>query len=74
MHIEEFTPKNSHRSIHTEKEVFVDNQDKETDTPVNTEESSMPIGTIALVGFLMAIIGGVWLAMYLLYLFRGGQG
>jgi hypothetical protein len=52
----------------------VDNQDKEPNTPVNTEESSMPIGTLALVGFLMAVIGGVWLAMYFLYLFRGGQG
>lgn len=54
----------------------MDNQqpDKETNLPVSSEESSMPIGTLALVGFLMLIIGGVWLAMYFLYLSRGGQG
>lgn len=52
----------------------VDNQDKDIKTPTNSEESSLPIGTLALVGFLMVIIGGVWMAMYVLYLFRGGQG
>jgi hypothetical protein len=52
----------------------VDNQDNETNMPVSTEESSLPVGTLVLVGLLMAIIGGVWLAMYALYLTRGGQG
>lgn len=54
----------------------MDNQqpDKETKLPVSSEEPSVPIGTLALVGFLMLVIGGVWLGMYFLYLFRGAQG
>jgi len=62
------------KRVFVEKEVLVDNQDSETSTPANTEESSLPVGTLVLVGLMMAIIGGVWLAMYALYLFRGAQG
>ncbi|MEM6430164.1 MAG: cytochrome c oxidase subunit 2A [Deinococcota bacterium] len=52
----------------------MDNQPQdEQKTQASSEGSSIPIGTLALVGFLIATISGLWLAMYALYLFRGGQ-